>query len=157
MIPEKNKTTALLIYASFTGTTLEIAEILQEELEHLGIQTELKECTQAYADEFLDYDICVVATYTYGSDGDIPEESEDFFYEMEEVDLTGKIFGVLGSGDLIYKKFCPAVDYFDEQFENSGATRGAEMVKINLQPDDEDKKHIKAFAKSLSDAFSSKQ
>lgn len=149
--------TALIIYASFTGTTLGIAEILKDELQQLGIKTELKECTEAYADEFLEYDICVVATYTYGSDGDIPEESEDFYYEMEEVDLTGKIFGVLGSGDLIYEKFCPAVDYFDEQFEKSGATRGAEMVKINLQPDDDDKKDIKAFAKSLSDAFSSKQ
>lgn len=149
--------TALIIYASFTGTTLGIAEILKDELQQLGIKTELKECTEAYADEFLEYDICVVATYTYGSDGDIPEESEDFYYEIEEVDLSGKIFGVLGSGDLIYEKFCPAVDYFDEQFEKSGATRGAEMVKINLQPDDEDKKDIKAFAKSLSDAFSSKQ
>lgn len=157
MISEKNKTTALLLYASFTGTTLEIAEILQEELEYLGIKTELKECTQAYADEFLEYDICVVATYTYGSDGAIPEESEEFYYEMEEVDLSGKIFGVLGSGDLIYKKFCPAVDDFDEQFEKSGAKRGAAMLKINLQPDEEDKKQIKAFAKSLSDSFSSKK
>lgn len=145
--------TALLIYASFTGTTLEIAEILQEELEHLGIQTELKECTQAYADEFLDYDICVVATYTYGSDGAIPEESEDFFYEMEEVDLTEKIFGVLGSGDLIYKKFCPAVDDFDEQFEKSGATRGAEKLKINLSPNQEDERNIRIFAENLLHSF----
>lgn len=137
-----------------TGTTEDIAELLAQELRELEVEVLVEECTEVYPKEYLDYDICVLATYTYGDDGDIPEESEDFFFDLEEVDLTGKIFGVLGSGDLIYKKFCPAVDDFDKQFEKTGAIRGAKALKINLSPEQTDKENIKRFAESLVSTYS---
>ncbi len=137
-----------------TGTTEDIAELLAQELRELEVEVLVEECTEVYPKEYLDYDICVLATYTYGDDGDIPEESEDFFFDLEEVDLTGKIFGVLGSGDLIYKKFCPAVDDFDKQFEKTGAIRGAKTLKINLSPEQTDKENIRRFAESLVSTYS---
>src|SRR5680860_219903 len=114
-------TKALIVYASMTGTTAGIAELLAKELRGLKIDVLIEECTQVYPNEFIDYDICVIATYTYGSDGSLPEEAEDFYFDLEEVNLSGKIFGVLGSGDRIYEKFCPAVDDFDKQFEKTHA------------------------------------
>ena len=146
-------TKALIAYASLTGTTERIAQLLADNLRNLNITVLLEECTELYPKEFLDYDICVMATYTYGSDGALPEEAEDFYYDLEEVNLTGKIFGVLGSGDPIYKKFCPAVDDFDEQFAKTGARRGAPPLKINLDPNELDKENIKRFAESLENAF----
>ena len=145
---------ALIVYASLTGTTAEIANLLAKELRDFEIKVIVKECTEVYPQEFLDYDICVVATYTYGSDGALPEESEDFFYDLEEINLKGKIFGVLGSGDRIYEKFCPAVEDFDKQFEKTGATRGAKILKINLLPNQTDKYNIKDFAKQLVSTYS---
>ncbi|MBK5214412.1 MAG: flavodoxin [Flavobacteriaceae bacterium] len=147
-------TKALIVYASMTGTTKGIAELLAEQLRALKVEVLLEECTEVYPTEFLDYNICVMATYTYGSDGALPEEAEDFFYDLEEVNLTGKIFGVLGSGDLIYDKFCPAVDDFDKQFEKTQATRGTETLKINLTPEQKDKEDIKQFAKNLVASYS---
>ena len=147
---------ALVIYASWTGTTMEIANILATELRALKIETSVKACTEAYPSEFQQVNICVVATYTYGSDGALPEEAEDFFDDLEDVDLYGKIYGVLGSGDRVYKKFCPAVDYFADQFEKTGATRGSDLLKINLQPDEHDKLAIKEFARNLIDALARK-
>ena len=144
---------ALVVYASFTGTTKGIAELLVEALQADQVEVLLKECTEVYPKEFLDYDICVVATYTYGSDGALPEEAEDFFYDLQEVNLKGKIFGVLGSGDLIYDRFCPSVDDFDLQFEKTQAIRGAEPLKINLAPVAEDKDNIRRFAKNLMEAW----
>ena len=147
---------ALIVYASWTGTTLQIAKLLAEALRQLEVETAVKQCTEAYPLEFLDVDICIVATYTYGADGDLPEEAEDFYFEMEEVDLSGKIFGVLGSGDRKYDKFCPAVDYFDKQFETSKAIRGAQPLKINLQPNEQDIHAIKDFAAELNNTLVSK-
>ncbi len=144
---------ALVVYASFTGTTKGIAEILVDDLKEHGVEVFLRECTEVYPKEFLDYDLCVMATYTYGSDGALPEEAEDFFYDLKDVNLKGKIFGVLGSGDLIYDRFCPSVDDFDQQFEKTQATRGAGPLKINLAPDFKDKEKIKRFAKSLLASF----
>ena len=145
---------ALVVYASLTGTTKGIAEILGADLREHQVEVLIKECTEVYPKEFLDYDLCVVATYTYGSDGALPEEAEDFFYDLEAVPLSGKVFGVLGSGDLIYDRFCPSVDDFDKQFEKTQATRGAEPLKINLAPEDTDKQNIKQFAKDLVAAYS---
>ncbi len=150
-------TKALIVYASMTGTTAGIAQLLAQELRDLKIDVLVEECTEVYPNEFLHYDICVMATYTYGSDGALPEEAEDFFYDLEEVNLHGKIFGVLGSGDLIYEKFCPAVDDFDNQFKKTQATRGAKPLKINLSPNQTDKDNIKEFAKNLMEACSRMQ
>ncbi|MCQ9209521.1 flavodoxin [Granulicatella seriolae] len=144
--------TALIIYASLTGNTEEIADILAESLEDNGVEVDVKECTSATASDFLDYDICVVATYTYGTDGDLPDEIVDLYDELEEEDLTGKVYGALGSGDTFYDKFCQSVLDFDQQFAKTGATKGAENVLVDLNAEEEDVKHIEEFAKSLSEA-----
>lgn len=141
--------TALIVYASFTGTTEHIAQLLAEQLRAYKVEVLVQECTQIYPKEFMAYDICVMAMYTYGSDGALPEEAEDFFYELDKINLEGKIFGVLGSGDLKYEKFCPAVNDFDKQFEKTKATRGPEPLKINLSPNETDKQNIKSFSESL--------
>lgn len=144
---------ALIIYASMTGNTESIALILEKELHALGINTEVVNCLQADADEFLDYDICVIATYTYGREGDIPDEFYYFFDDLADLDLSGKIYGVLGSGEEFYGYYCRAVDTFDEHFKKTGATRGAEVVKIELTPDEEDVKAITAFANELVESW----
>lgn len=144
---------ALIVYASWTGTTEGLAEILAEELRTLQVEVLVKEITEVYPKEFLDYNICVVATYTYGADGSLPEEAEDFYYDLAEVDLSGKIYGVIGSGDRIYDKFCPAADAFDQQFEKTNATCGALPLKIHLDPEALDKENIKVFARNLLDAY----
>lgn len=144
---------ALIVYASWTGTTEGLAEILADELRKLQVDVLVKEITEVYPKEFLDYNICVVATYTYGADGSLPEEAEDFYYDLAEIDLSGKIFGVIGSGDRIYDKFCPAADAFDQQFEKTNATRGALPLKIHLEPTDNDFEQINLFANALTKTF----
>lgn len=141
--------TALIVYASLTGNTEEIADILAEALEDLGVEVDVKECTAAQASEFHNYDITVVATYTYGTDGDLPDEIVDFYEELGEEDLTGKVYGALGSGDTFYDKFCQSVLDFDDQFAHTGAKKGAENVLVDLNAEAEDIKNIEAFAKSL--------
>lgn len=66
-------TLAKIVYASMTGNTEEIADIVAEALENLAIEVDINECTQVDADEFEEADICIVATYTYG-DGELPDE-----------------------------------------------------------------------------------
>src|SRR5699024_10773430 len=113
--------------------TAEIADILSGSLEKLGVENLVVECTQIDPEEFQEYDICVVATYTYGSAGNLPEEIEYLYFDLEELDLNGKIYGVLGSGDSFYGYFCKAVDDFDEQFKLTGAIRGSDVVKVELR------------------------
>ncbi|MDR2832232.1 MAG: flavodoxin [Streptococcaceae bacterium] len=139
---------AKIVYASMTGNTEEIADIVAEAFENLGLETQVSECTTADPSDFEDADICVVATYTYG-DGELPDEIVDFYEDLADENLEGKIYGNCGSGDTFYDEFCKSVDDFDAQFEKTGATKGAENVKVDLAADEEDIKKLEAFAKSL--------
>lgn len=153
-LKSKKMNKVLIVYASMMWTTKGIAELLAQYLRTLKVKVLVEECTQVHPKEFIDYDICVMAIYTYGSDGALPEEAEDFYFDLEEVNLMGKNFGVLGSGDRIYEKFCPAVDDFHKQFEKNHATRGAETLNINLSPNEMDKVNIKQFAEYLVAGYS---
>lgn len=144
-------TRALIVYTSLTGNTEEGAEILEEAFDELGVDVEVMESSFCDPEEFLDFDICVVGTYTYGTDADLPDEIVDFYEELEDVDLSGKIYGTFGSGDTFYEKFCKSVDDFDEQFQKTGATRGYDPVKYNLSVMEEDIEHLNDMAKVLTE------
>lgn len=140
--------TAKIVYASMTGNTEELADIVAEALEKLDIEVETVECTQADPEDFEKVDIALVATYTYG-DGDLPDEIVDFYDDLADVNLEGKIYGVFGSGDTFYDEYCKSVDDFDAKFAETGATKGAENVKVDLAAEEEDIQNLEAFAKEL--------
>lgn len=144
----------LIVYASLTGNTRAGAEILEEEFNNLGADVEVQESYDADPFDFEDVDICVVGTYTYGMNANLPDEIVDFFEELADVDLTGKIYGAFGSGDKFYVgKYCLCVDYFEEQFEKTGAVKGAAGVKYDLDPNEEATNDLKQFAKELVEKY----
>lgn len=142
---------AMIVYASLTGNTEEGAEILEEAFEEAGVDVEVVEASFADPEDFLDYDIVVVGTYTYGPDGNLPEEIVDFYEELEEVDLSGKVFGTFGSGDDFYEKYCKSVDDFDQKLTQAGASQGFQPVKYNLIPGQEAIDDLNTMAQALID------
>lgn len=144
---------AMIVYASLTGNTEEMANLLAKELNQLGVTTEVEEAIQVYPEEYLEYDICIVATYTYGTDGNLPDEIIDFYEDLAKENLSGKVFGVLGSGQTFYEHFCRAVDYFEKQFKATGAIQGAESVKIELNVSEHDQPKLTKFANDLVNTF----
>ncbi|MDN6625673.1 MAG: flavodoxin [Pisciglobus halotolerans] len=140
---------AMIVFASLTGNTADCVDIVEEELEKLGVDVEVMESMQADPEDFVDTDLCLVATYTYGTDANLPDEIVDFYEELADVDLTGKVFGTFGSGDTFYEKFCESVDDFTRQFKKAGAIEGAESVKVDLDPEEEDIENLRTFAQKL--------
>ena len=141
-------TLAKIVFASMTGNTEEIADIVADKLRDLGVDVDVDECTTVDAEDFLEADIAIVATYTYG-DGELPDEMMDFYEDLSSLDLSGKVYGVVGSGDTFYDEFCKAVDDFDAAFAATGATKGAESVKVDLSAEDDDIARLEAFAEGL--------
>ncbi|MGT2715782.1 flavodoxin [Streptococcus respiraculi] len=142
---------AKIVYASMTGNTEEIADIVATKLEELGLEVHNDECTTVETEEILDADIIIVATYTYsyGGDGELPDEIVDFYTDLADYDLTGKIYGVCGSGDTFYEDFCKSVDDFDLMLASRGATKGAENVKVDLAAEEDDIVNLEKFATDL--------
>ncbi|KRL42341.1 flavodoxin [Liquorilactobacillus nagelii] len=141
---------AKVVFASITGNNEDVADIIAEELEKKGVEVETDEISQCDAADFEDVDLCIVTPYTY-DEGALPDEGMDFYDDLNELDLKGKIFGVAGSGDTFYGEyFCTAVDDFAKAFEKAGAVQGAPAVKINLAPDsEEDIQKLTTFADQL--------
>lgn len=146
---------ALIVYASLTGNTEEGAEVLEEAFDNLDVDVEVMESSFADPEDFLDFDIVIVGTYTYGTDANLPDEIVDFYEELEEVDLSGKVYGTFGSGDTFYEKFCKSVDDFDEQFKKTGAIKGHEPVKYNLSLLEEDIDKLNQMAEAIVNKFES--
>ncbi|MTV81980.1 flavodoxin [Secundilactobacillus folii] len=143
--------TAHVVFATITGNNEDIADIITEQFQKLGVDVTESEISQTDADSFENVDICVVCPYTY-DEGELPEEGMDFYDDLQDLDLSGKIYGVAGSGDVFYEDdYCVAVDAFSKALRDAGATQGADDVKINLEPEDDDIKTLDAFAKKLVD------
>ncbi|WP_124058589.1 flavodoxin [Vaginisenegalia massiliensis] len=144
---------ALIIFTSLTGNTEACADFLADALEQHDIEVTIEDVMQADPHDFLDYDICLVGTYTYGVDGVLPDEMLDFYDDLLELDLTGKVSGVFGSGDTFYEVFCGAVDTMESAFLTVGATKGGDSVKVNLNPEEEDEANLQALADSIAAKF----
>ena len=76
---------AKIVYASMTGNTEEIADIVAEAFENMDIEVEINECTQVDADEFEEADICVVATYTYDDGKSTASADLEILFTMNSV------------------------------------------------------------------------
>ena len=74
---------AKIVFASMTGNTEEIADIVADKLKELGLEVDIDECTTVDAEEFLEADIAIIASYTYG-DGELPDEIVDFYEALAE-------------------------------------------------------------------------
>ena len=141
-------TVAKIVFASMTGNTEEIADIVADKFRDLGVEVDVDECTTVDAEDFLDADIAVVATYTYG-DGELPDEIQDSTKIWLALISKGKLYGVVGSGDTFYDEFCKAVDDFDRVFVATGAEKGSECVKVDLSAEEEDIERLEQFAEEL--------
>ena len=141
--------TAKVIFATITGNNEDVADIITEKFEKLGVDVAKEEISQADATEFNDVDICVVVPYTC-DEGALPEEGLDFYEDLQDLDLTGKIYGCAGSGDTFYDDdYCRAVTDFSNALKKAGATQGAKDVFVNLAPEADDVKALDAFTEQL--------
>ena len=59
------------------------------------------------------------------------------------------LFTITTSGNFVISVTSIFVDKFGDALAKTGATKGAENVKINLAPDEEDIQKLDAFAKQL--------
>lgn len=140
---------AVVVFATITGNNEDVADIVTDTLEDHGVEVDENEMTMADVADFDDADICVICPYTY-DEGALPDEGFDFFDDLKEANLKGKVYGVAGSGDTAYADdFCVAVDEFGKAFDAAGATKGAENVHINLAPDEDDIKTLDQFVDEL--------
>ncbi|MDO3413060.1 flavodoxin [Saccharibacillus sp. CPCC 101409] len=138
----------VLIYASMTGNTEEMSELITNGIEEAGGEVTIKLAEDCEADILLDYDGIILGAYTWG-DGELPDEFLDFYEELDDLDLAGKKAAVFGSGDTVYEQFAKAVDLLQEKLAERGAEMVLEPLKLELNPSGDEREACRTFGKSF--------
>ena len=110
---------ARIVYASMTGNDEDMADILEEDLQDYGFDVETSDVGFTDANDYLESDLCIFITYTYG-EGAMTDEIADFYEELKALDLSGKYFAVMGSGDKTsyFSCFNKTISYYTYPFES---------------------------------------
>ncbi|GAA0607187.1 flavodoxin [Virgibacillus siamensis] len=140
----------LVIYASMTGSTEMMAEAMCDHIRELGHEADQRSFDFEPLDSaqnMLEYDGILIGSYTW--DDDLPFEVEDFYDELDNVDLAGKLIGVFGSCDSFYPVYGAALDTLATKVSERGAELYGEKLKIELEPDKKDIETCKQYAEGL--------
>jgi len=142
------KMNILLAYTSMTGRNEKIAKYLADYLETKGAKVTLQQMIDADAADVLNYDALIIDTYTYNQ-GEVPDEAQDFYDDLEDTDLERTKFAVLGSSSKAHRHFGRAVDYFTMMLNSSNGEQVADSVKIDQDPDEDDFQRIKMLGDNV--------
>lgn len=129
----------IIVYASMSGNTEEIAEEIAAGIREAGIDPVVKSVMDVSGVDLVNYDGILLGAYTWG-DGDLPDEFEDFYDELEDLDLSGRKSGAFGSADSSYTHFGAAVDTIEERLAEIGTEKVFDGLKIEFNPTSEQKK-----------------
>ncbi|GAA5417766.1 flavodoxin [Paraliobacillus ryukyuensis] len=137
----------VILYASMTGNTEEIAEIIGTYLEKQNVKIERYQIGYDKLESTIldDADGMMIGTYTDG-DGDIPFEAEDLYDDLAAWNLTDRPVGLFGSCDSWYDSYGGAIDTFANIVKECGAKLPVSNLKIELSPEAEDIKKCHQFA-----------
>jgi len=145
--------TIQIIFASMSGRNQAIAMHLQSDLAAYA-QTVVTEVSQVDAYDLPKNDAIILVSYTY-HDGELPDEMQDFYEDLQAVDLNRTKFAVCGSSSKQHRHFGRAVDYLTMQLNSSNGEQVADSVKIDQDPDDADLKRVDQLAKHVLNSLDS--
>ncbi|AYE48857.1 flavodoxin [Priestia megaterium] len=140
----------LLAYASMSGNTEAIADLIEEELVKHGLHVKRAEVYDIDASDLVSAESIIFGAYTWG-DGELPDDFLDLYDEMDDIDLSQKQMAVFGSGDSSYDVFCGAVDLIEEKIKRRNGNIAVPGLKIELSPFGEDIEKCKIFAKGFAE------
>jgi len=138
---------AIIVYGSNTGNTESLAEALAEELQS-RFDVTVQRVTDVAPEDVLDYDLIVLGSSTW-NDGELQEDFQDFYEEMDRLDLSGKKVAVFGPGDSSWDEYCRAVDLLEEKSRELKADLIAPGFKWDGDVDEEAIAEIKKWASKL--------
>lgn len=142
----------IIVFASMTGNTEEMADAIGEGLKEVGIEPVVKNVIDTNAEEITHYGGIILGSYTWG-DGDLADDFLDFYDEMDNIQLDGKKAAVFGSCDSSYTEYGAAVDTLVAKLKELGAEVTLEGLKIELSPSKDDKVLCRQFGRQFAQSL----
>ncbi|MCL1138599.1 flavodoxin [Shewanella pneumatophori] len=121
-----------LVFGTVYGGAQFVAESLQQGLVDAGFEAILHQPDQLSGFIPAENELLLIICSTTGQ-GDIPDDIQPWFYEMQSKApyIPELKFGLIGLGDSSYETFCGASEQFLALFEELGAKRLGDFLKID--------------------------
>lgn len=138
----------IIVYASMTGNTEEMAEAVAEGVRNAGVEPAVMEVFDAKPEELADYDGILLGAYTWG-DGELPDEFLDYYHGLSGIELAGHKYAIFGSADSSYAQFGAAVDILDSKLAELGAERITAGIKVEYNPTEAEKLQLRELGANM--------
>ena len=145
---------AVVLFGTETGNAEDLAEDLAATLEEAGVEAEVVDMEAAEPGLLDGSRAVIVCTATHG-DGELPDNSVDFYETLEEErpDLGGVLYGLCGLGDSAYADFCEAGRIWSRLLSDLGATEVIERYEIDGIPDEDDVEGASEWVEEAAERF----
>lgn len=141
-----SKLSVAIVYASVSGNTKELAEVIYRIFLTKSVEIAVYRIEEFSVSDLLHYDTVAIGTYTWGN-GDIPKEIRQLYKAFESIGSKDMTTAVFGTGDSFYSKYCGAVDQFRDMLYVH--TNLAATLKVELRPQEQDFQRCEKFVEAL--------
>ena len=132
-----------VIYASTTGNTEAMANVINDAVKAAGAEVVFGTADSANKDDVLSSDVILLGSPAMGDE--VLEDTVEEFYSGIEGSLNGKKVAIFGSYDWGDGQWLR--DWTD-RLNNAGAVNVAEPLMVHLTPEEADVEQCKAWAAS---------
>lgn len=120
----------LLIYATNSGSTLEVANYITEEFSQKKQEIKVEDARNITPEMFNDYDLVILGGPTWG-DGELLESFSRPLEKFADKKFPDKKFAVFGLGDSTYAHFCGSADHLENFVKQAEGKLIAPVLKID--------------------------
>ena len=120
----------LLIYATNTGSTLEVANYIAQEFSEKNQEITVKDVRNLTPETLSDYDLIIFGAPTWG-EGELLESFARVLEKFTDEKFPDKKFAVFGLGDSTYTHFCSAADHLENFVKKIEGTLIVPTLKID--------------------------
>ena len=124
----------LLIYATNSGTTQTVADMINNLLAQSGQTVTMKYVSDVTPDMFGQYDLVILGSPSWdyeGKEGQPHDHYLPLFEASKGKTFEGKKFAVFGLGDQSYAIFCGAVDHLENYVKSMHGTLVTPSLRID--------------------------
>jgi flavodoxin I len=135
----------LLVFATNSGTTQTVAQMITDALTTAGHSVTVKEARMAAPEDFSTPQAVIIGSPSWDFDGNEGFPHEDLIALMNKMKgaHVPKPFALFGLGDSSYKFFCGAVDHLEKFVTEVGGTLITPSLKIDKYYSDMDGNNAK--------------